>query len=95
MVKEVLGLSSLIEIRDDHVRLANDAWKNIVLPNARKSVFEGDEPEALTEAQQQLGEQSTALDEAEKDTVEEELEEDDDVEFVLVREEGAIPRVSS
>lgn len=85
MVKDVLSLSSLVEVRDDHVRLANNAWKSFVLPNATMSAFEGEGAGASSILHRP--DQSTALDEAERDTTEE--EEEDDVEFVLVRGEGA------
>ena len=83
MVKDVLSLSSLVEVRDDHVRLANDAWKSFVLPTAATSAFEGESADNSLHRP----DQSVALDETEKDTTEE--EEEDDVEFVLVRDEGA------
>lgn len=89
MVKDVLSLSSLVEVRDDHVRLANDAWKNFVLPSAPRSAVEGEDGEPTL---QKAG-QSAALDEVDKDVTEE--EEEDDVEFVLVREEKAGPIGSS
>lgn len=45
LVKEVLGISSLVEVRDNHVRLANQQWANYVLPGAAESTVEGEEVE--------------------------------------------------
>lgn len=99
MVKDVLSLSSLVEIRDDHVRLANRAWKSYVLPNAKPSALGGDDDMTSVNAsaralsQHQYGEHyhpgaQGFAHEAEKDTIEE--EEEDDVEFVLNREENPL-----
>ena len=42
MVKEVMGLSSLLEVREDKVRLAGQESKRWVLPNAPTSIFPPD-----------------------------------------------------
>ena len=49
LVKEVLGISSLVEVRGNHVRLANQQWANYVLPGAAESTVEGEEVEKETE----------------------------------------------
>ena len=43
MVKSVLSLSSIIEVREDYVRLNNRQWVKYVLPGATSSPFEEDE----------------------------------------------------
>ncbi|KAL5521511.1 hypothetical protein ACEPAF_2259 [Sanghuangporus sanghuang] len=48
-VKEVLGISSLVEVRGNHVRLANQQWANYVLPGAIESTVECEETEKETE----------------------------------------------
>ena len=40
MVKDVLELSSLVEVRDDHVRLSDSQWTKFVLPGAATSTIE-------------------------------------------------------
>ncbi|KAL5514453.1 hypothetical protein ACEPAG_2541 [Sanghuangporus baumii] len=49
LVKEVLGISSLVEVRGNHVRLANQQWANYVLPGAIESTVECEETEKETE----------------------------------------------
>ena len=41
LLKDVLMLSSLVEVHDDHVRLRNGQWEQFVLPDAVESTVEG------------------------------------------------------
>ena len=76
LVKEVLGISSLVEVRDDHVRLGSRQWESFVLPGAIPSLVEsGDSPPS----------HSAPAEEGEKETEE---TEEDDVVFILGGEES-------
>jgi la-related protein 1 len=37
IVREVLSLSSIVEVRADHVRMRDDQWRAFVLPDVRES----------------------------------------------------------
>lgn len=78
LVKDVLSLSSLVEVRNDHVRLCGDSWVNFVLPGAAASNVENDSDNVPTILSSDQANQST-------DGVEREIEEEeeDDVVFVL------------
>lgn len=52
MVKDVLGLSSLVEVRDDFVRMSNDQWRSFVLPGAAVSSLEEHEVEEMEEEEE-------------------------------------------
>ncbi|KAI5120889.1 hypothetical protein M0805_002989 [Coniferiporia weirii] len=83
MVADVLSLSSLVEVRDGHVRLVNRQWANFVLPGARTStVSDGDFD---VSGSQSLASGQHVDEEAEKEVDE---EEEDDVVFVLGGEES-------
>jgi len=78
LVKDVLSLSSLVEVRGGYVRMSNGQWANFVLPDA---------PSSTVETGTADGARSRA---DESQDVEAEVEEDDedDVEFVLGRDAG-------
>lgn len=76
LVREVLGISSLLEIRDDHVRLSNQQWENFVLPSATTSTVENEESGTV---------RPTPVEEVEKEGEE---GEEDDVVFILGGEES-------
>ena len=42
LVRDVLEISSLVELRGEHVRLSNGQWENYVLPSAAPSIVEGE-----------------------------------------------------
>ena len=42
LVREVLEISSLIELRGEYVRLSDGQWENFVLPGATPSRVEGE-----------------------------------------------------
>lgn len=46
LVEEVAGISSLLEVRESHIRLSNGQWRQWILPNAKSSPFPeiGNEP---------------------------------------------------
>lgn len=83
LVRDVLSLSSLIEVRNDHVRMSNGQWHQFVLPNAPESTVES---EAYTGAYSQSNELSAddshVVEEGETEVEE---EEEDEVEFVMDR----------
>ncbi|EJD05608.1 winged helix DNA-binding domain-containing protein [Fomitiporia mediterranea MF3/22] len=76
LVKEVLSISSLVEVRGDHVRLSNHQWANFVLPSAATSTVEDDGIDVY---------QPTLAEEGEKETEE---TEEDDVVFILGSEQS-------
>ncbi|KAH8116135.1 winged helix DNA-binding domain-containing protein [Phellopilus nigrolimitatus] len=83
MVKDILSLSSLIEVRDEHVRLSNELWVSFVLPGAADSTVERDGT-GSTQAKNGVYEQRVA-DDGEREAEE---DEEDDVVFVLGQEES-------
>lgn len=79
LVREVLVISSLVQVRDDWVRMGG--WEQFVLPDAPRSTVEP--LDESTDASGQLTEHDLEGD-AEGDAEEEE-EEEEDVVFVLQR----------
>ena len=41
IVRDVLGLSSLVEVREPFVRLVDDNWRHYIFPDAPESTVEG------------------------------------------------------
>ena len=41
LLKDVLSLSSLVEVHGDYVRMSNGQWEQFVLPDAPESTVEG------------------------------------------------------
>lgn len=68
LVKEVLLLSSIVEVRGEHVRMSENAWKMFVLPGSKPSEVDA-ELEQFSPGGEEEGEG--------------EEEEEDDVVFVL------------
>jgi len=85
VVREVLVLSMVVEVCDEHVRMRNGEWRQFVLPDARRSTVDGgDEGDG-----EDPGEgEGDAEDEGEED------DDEDEVEFVIGRE-ARQPFVSS
>ncbi|KAI0067449.1 hypothetical protein BV25DRAFT_1819791 [Artomyces pyxidatus] len=77
MVREVLSLSLVVEVRDDHVRMGGGEWQQFVLPDAAASTVE---PAAETHDDPGVN--------AEGEGEEEDEEDEDEVEFVMGREVG-------
>lgn len=79
LVREVMGLSALLEVRGDRVRLRDGLWRPYVLPEAVPSVVvsedEDDPPTLLASAVAEVTEDDT--DDADED------DEDDDIVFVM------------
>lgn len=48
-IKVILRLSSILEVRDDHVRLKNRQWAKYISPNAAVSEFDSEDEEAERE----------------------------------------------
>jgi hypothetical protein len=46
VVKEVAGLSSILQIKEEHIRLADGQWRQWVLPDAKQSPIPDDGTEA-------------------------------------------------
>lgn len=72
LVREVLALSALVEVRDDHVRMSGSQWVQFVLPDARPSAFAAGLPPPPPVPSEQAHEQE-----------EEHEEEEEEVEFVV------------
>ncbi|KZS97079.1 La-domain-containing protein, partial [Sistotremastrum niveocremeum HHB9708] len=49
LIKDVMSLSSLLEVRNDHVRLNNGRWRVFILPTARPSIYPPPSPPIQTE----------------------------------------------
>ena len=45
MVKNVLSLSSIVEVKEEHVRLNNRQWSKYILPSAARSPYEEEDVE--------------------------------------------------
>lgn len=69
VVRDVLGLSSVLEVRDEWVRMGGDGWRGFVLPDAQRSVVE-------PEAEEVRPNGVSVVEDGEE-------EEEEDVEFVL------------
>lgn len=82
LVRDALALSSLVEVKDDYVRLSNDQWKQWVLPQAPRSIVE-DGGGGLDVLQLGHEERSGKVQVADEGEIEE--DEEDDVVFVLDR----------
>lgn len=51
LVREVLALSLVVEVRDDHVRLGSGVWEQFVLPDAPSSSVEPDPDDGEADAE--------------------------------------------
>ena len=79
LVRDVLEISSLVELRGDYVRLSNGQWTNFVFPDAKPSDVEGDGED---------GGASTGQPNPPVNGNGDEEDEEDDVVFVLGSEES-------
>jgi la-related protein 1 len=82
LVRDVLELSSIVELRDDFVRMGAGEWVRFVLPDA---------PTSNVEVESGLGGellsgQDRDRDHAEEDAEAEEEEEEEEIEIVMDRE---------
>jgi la-related protein 1 len=77
LVREILALSSIVEVREDFVRMGAGEWSRFVLPGAPASTVEigGGEIEGRQDR-----------DHAEEDAEVEEEEEEEEIEIVMDRE---------
>ncbi|KAH9057959.1 hypothetical protein EDB83DRAFT_2389247 [Lactarius deliciosus] len=90
LVRDVLTLSSIVELRDDCVRMGGGEWRRFVLPDAPTSTVEFD-AEAEGEQENRLGVDREQYDPEDHDHVEdyvEEEEEEEEIEIVMDRELG-------
>lgn len=81
LVRDVLALSSIVELRDDCVRMGGGEWRRFVLPDAPTSTveFEGAEAEREKEIDSEDHEHVEDL---------EDEEEEEEIEIVMDRELG-------
>lgn len=91
LVKDVLTLSSIVEVRDDYwVRMGGYQWQQFLLPDAPRSAVEPTYDAPEMPVQQHFQEQSTEeprVVEGDSETADEvEEEEEDDVVFVMGRD---------
>ncbi|EPQ53448.1 hypothetical protein GLOTRDRAFT_139687 [Gloeophyllum trabeum ATCC 11539] len=89
LVKDVLSLSSAVELRDDWVRMGGDQWKQFVLPGAAKSHFESDaapgqaEAPSHSSAEHNPSSSTSSPEDMKSADIEAEEEEEEDVVFVM------------
>jgi la-related protein 1 len=89
LVRDVLALSQVLEIRDDCVRMAKGEWAQFVLPDAPMSTIEvAASPEAGGGEGERGGEagQDQDREHGEDDGYVEEEEEEEEIEIVMDRE---------
>ncbi|KAI0251916.1 hypothetical protein BJV78DRAFT_1125512 [Lactifluus subvellereus] len=82
LVRDVLALSSIVELRDDFVRMGAGEWARFVLPDAPVSAVEVE------------GGQDQDRDHAEEDAEVEEEEEEEEIEIVMDREVPGQPWIT-
>jgi len=80
LVRDVLALSSIVELCDDCVRMGGGEWRRFVLPDAPTSTVEGEENRIGVDREQD------DLDEQYADVEEE--DEEEEIEIVMDRELG-------
>jgi len=83
LVRDVLALSQVIEMRDDCVRVGGGEWAQFVLPNAPMSMVEAGVVHGRDERGGEMG-QDQDRDHGEEDAEEE--EEEEEIEIVMDRE---------
>ena len=91
LVRDVLALSQIVEMRDDCVRMGGGEWMQFVLPDAPMSTVEGSigevgNGEYLRGGSAGGGEGGDHVDEEGEVEEEEEEEEEEDIEIVMDRE---------
>ncbi|KAI0790350.1 hypothetical protein C8Q75DRAFT_112098 [Abortiporus biennis] len=80
LVQDVLALSSLVEVRDDYVRIHR--WERYILPTAAKSVVEDTGSHTSTQEHQDIH-HHPGDDSADTESTSHEDEDEEDIEFVL------------
>lgn len=89
LVRDVLSLSSIVEMRENYVRLRNEQWKNYVLPDAATSPFEDESDSAHkinaghASGDNVVGDNERQHQDDSGDGDKEEDEDEDDVVFVM------------
>ena len=88
LVRDVLALSQIVEMRDDHVRMAGGEWAQFVLPDAPVSTVEGGGAVVGDGEDGRVGEarQDQDREHGEEDGDFEEEEEEEEIEIVMDRE---------
>jgi len=90
VVRDVLNLSSLTEVKGDYVRMASEQWKQFVLPTALRSIVchrIESEPTATHEVDQaDLQAQDGEIEEGDTYAEDDEEEEEEDIVFVIGEE---------
>jgi hypothetical protein len=83
LVRDVMGLSILVEVQGDKVRLRDRQWVPFLLPDAAAS----DVPEPMEQLQQQQQQQAYAMQSTSESAYSQQEEvEDEEVVFVLAKE---------
>lgn len=85
LVKNIFGLSTIVQVQDDWVRMGGNQWERYILPDAPTSTLEPDHalaPVLHTEASRSDGD-------AENPDVEGEVEDEDDDDVVFVMNQDA------
>jgi len=85
LVREVLALSQVVEMRDDCVRMGGGEWAQFVLPDAPVSAVEAGSV-GMGHGEDGVGDQDR--DPAEEDADLEEEEEEEEIEIVMDRDIG-------
>ena len=85
LVRNVLTMSQVVEMRDDYVRMGSGEWAQFVLPDAPVSTVDGEEGEG---GGVETGEDQDCGDQVEEDADgdAEEEEEEEEIEIVMDRE---------
>jgi len=88
LVRDVLALSQIVEMRDDYVRMAGGEWAQFVLPEAPVSIVEGGSAGVGAGENGRVGEagQDQDREQGEEDGDVEEDEEEEEIEIVMDRE---------
>ena len=90
LVRDVLALSQIVEMRDDCVRMGGGEWVQFVLPDAPTSTVEGSSGEIGNgedrRGSRAGGEEGEHVNEEGEVEEEEEEEEEEDIEIVMDRE---------
>lgn len=84
LVRDVLALSSIVELCDDCVRMGGDEWRRFVLPDAPTSTVEVEG----TEAEGEVDREQYDHEHVEEYADVEEEEEEEEIEIVMDRELG-------
>jgi la-related protein 1 len=86
LVRDVLALSQVLEMRDDCVRMTRGEWAQFVLPDAPASTVEGAASAVAGEGEDGRGGQDQDREHGDDDGDMEEEEEEEEIEIVMDRE---------